>query len=186
MTDRFFIAMCAAGALVSQAPMPVVAQTDTDHRTVPRTSWGAPDLQGVWNNNVSTPMERPDEFADRALLSAEERAANTAQRQASRENRDSRQGRGTDADVRRAVLGAARPEFAPYGAQRPLVPRAGNRAQPHVTHSGSPDWKDSSLDTGGTATSGRQASAEAEPSCRPRGSELVGALYHARSAEDAR
>ena len=82
MTDRFFIAMCAAGALVSQAPMPVVAQTDTDHRTVPRTSWGAPDLQGVWNNNVSTPMERPDEFADRAFLSAEERTAYTAQRHA--------------------------------------------------------------------------------------------------------
>ena len=140
MTDRFFIAMCAAGALVSQAPMPVVAQTDTDHRTVPRTSWGAPDLQGVWNNNVSTPMERPDEFADRAFLSAEERAAYTAQRQASRENRDSRQGRGTDADVRRAynahwypVPGTALSRTSlildpPNGKIPPLTPAGQRRA----------------------------------------------------------
>ena len=173
MTDRFFIAMCAAGALVSQAPMPVVAQTDTDHRTVPRTSWGAPDLQGVWNNNVSTPMERPDEFADRAFLSAEERAAYTAQRQASRENRDSRQGRGTDADVRRA-----------YNAHWYPVPGTALSRTSLILDP--PNGKIPPLDTGGTTASGRQASAEAEPSCRPRGSELVGALYHARSAEDAR
>ena len=140
MTDRFFIVMCAAVALVSQAPMPVVAQTDTDHRTVPRTSWGAPDLQGVWNNNVSTPMERPDEFADRAFLSAEERAAYTAQRQASRENRDSREGRGTDADVRRAynahwypVPGTALSRTSlildpPTGKIPPLTPEGQRRA----------------------------------------------------------
>ena len=56
MTDRFFIVMCAAVALVSQAPMPVVAQTDTDNRTVPRTPWGDPDLQGIWNNATTTPL----------------------------------------------------------------------------------------------------------------------------------
>ena len=102
MTDRFFIAMCAAVALASQAPIPVVAQADTEHRTLPRTPWGDSDLQGVWNNNASTPLERPAEFAEQAFLSVEERAAYTARRQASREDRDSREARGTDADVRRA------------------------------------------------------------------------------------
>ena len=94
--------MCVAVALASQAPIPVVAQTDTEHWTLPRTPWGDSDLQGVWNNNARTPLERPEEFADQAFLSVEERAAYTARRQASREDRDSREARGTDADVRRA------------------------------------------------------------------------------------
>ncbi|HBN15508.1 MAG TPA: hypothetical protein DD407_10760, partial [Pseudohongiella sp.] len=38
----------------------------------PRTPDGHPDLQGVWANNSSTPLERPEIFGDRATLSAEE------------------------------------------------------------------------------------------------------------------
>lgn len=36
----------------------------------PRTPWGDPDLQGVWNtdNNFSVPLERPPEFADKEFL----------------------------------------------------------------------------------------------------------------------
>ena len=90
-------------AIVCLVPLPVagqeVAQAASD---IPRTAWGAPDLQGIWNNNVSTPLERPDEFAQKASLTPEELAAYTKLRQASRENRDSREDRGTDADVRRA------------------------------------------------------------------------------------
>ncbi|ALO45723.1 hypothetical protein [Pseudohongiella spirulinae] len=39
---------------------------------VPRTPEGQPDLQGVWANNSSTPLERPEFFGDRATLTAEE------------------------------------------------------------------------------------------------------------------
>ena len=39
---------------------------------IPRTPDGKPDLQGVWANNRATPMERPEELADKAELSAEE------------------------------------------------------------------------------------------------------------------
>ena len=28
----------------------------------PRTPWGDPDLQGMWVNNIATPLERPDAF----------------------------------------------------------------------------------------------------------------------------
>ena len=41
----------------------------------PRTPWGAPDLNGVWNYSVATPLERPDEFADKTHFSEEEAAA---------------------------------------------------------------------------------------------------------------
>ena len=37
-----------------------------------RTPWGDPDLQGLWTNSTTTPLERPERFADRARLSAEE------------------------------------------------------------------------------------------------------------------
>jgi hypothetical protein len=67
-----------------------------------RTPWGHPDLQGVWNNNISTPLERPDELAGKAVWTDEEQAEFTEERQAARENRDSREGAGTDADVGRA------------------------------------------------------------------------------------
>ena len=36
------------------------------------TSWGDPDLQGIWHSSGATPMERPDEFAGRETLSEEE------------------------------------------------------------------------------------------------------------------
>lgn len=42
---------------------------------IPRTPWGVPDLNGVWDFGVATPLERPDEFGDRTHLTAEEAAA---------------------------------------------------------------------------------------------------------------
>ncbi len=41
----------------------------------PRTPWGDPDLQGVWNHGTITPLERPVEYAGRERLTAEEVAA---------------------------------------------------------------------------------------------------------------
>ena len=42
--------------------------------TVPRTPEGQPDLQGVWANNVATPLERPAELAGKPTLSNTEMA----------------------------------------------------------------------------------------------------------------
>ena len=47
--------------------------------TNPRTPWGDPDLQGIWDYWTFTPLERPDEFAGRDRLTEEE-AALVAQR----------------------------------------------------------------------------------------------------------
>jgi hypothetical protein len=38
----------------------------------PKTQWGHPDLQGVWNFASNVPMERPEEFGDRQFLNEEE------------------------------------------------------------------------------------------------------------------
>ena len=39
---------------------------------VPRTPWGDPDLQGVWDYRTITPLQRPREFGDRAFYTDEE------------------------------------------------------------------------------------------------------------------
>ena len=39
---------------------------------VPKTQWGQPDLQGVWNFASNVPTERPEEFGDRQFLTQEE------------------------------------------------------------------------------------------------------------------
>ena len=43
--------------------------------TVPRLPNGQPDLQGTWENNSATPLDRPLELAGKPLLSEEEVAA---------------------------------------------------------------------------------------------------------------
>ena len=42
---------------------------------IPRTPWGDPDLQGVWDYRTITPMQRPAELGDREYYTDEEVAA---------------------------------------------------------------------------------------------------------------
>ena len=57
-------------------PWPIASQPATTQDdgvgTSPRTGWGDPDLQGVWNFTMNTPLERPAEFGERAELTEEE------------------------------------------------------------------------------------------------------------------
>ena len=46
-----------------------------ENYTTPRTEWGQPDLQGVWNFSSSVPMERPEHFGEREFLTEQEIAA---------------------------------------------------------------------------------------------------------------
>lgn len=55
-------------ALMLSAPL-ISAQDDY---VAPRTINGQPDLQGVWANNSTTPLQRPEFFADRATLTEDE------------------------------------------------------------------------------------------------------------------
>ncbi len=48
------------------------AATAQSSWTVPRLANGQPDLQGTWENNSATPLERPAELADKPLLSESE------------------------------------------------------------------------------------------------------------------
>jgi hypothetical protein len=52
----------------------------------PRTAWGDPDLQGVWNNSTITELERPPELSGKQLLGNDEAAA--VERRAARKRVD--------------------------------------------------------------------------------------------------
>ncbi len=52
---------CLLALTIALVPAVVSAQ--------PRTSWGDPDLQGIWSNATLTPLERPNEMKDKAFLS---------------------------------------------------------------------------------------------------------------------
>ena len=60
--------------LLLVAPITASAQSDSGSSEVPRTPWGAPDLQGVWDFRSLTPIERPDDLGDKEILTSEEAA----------------------------------------------------------------------------------------------------------------
>src|SRR5690242_18801590 len=59
--------------------------------TAPKTPWGDPDLQGIWNDATSTPLERPNGLAGKGVL-ADEEAAEFQQQLANNLSRDRRDG----------------------------------------------------------------------------------------------
>ena len=73
MSHRNLAAACTAITILALAPVGAAAQ-GAGAAEPPRTPWGAPDLQGVWDFRSITPMERPDDQADQEFLSAEEAA----------------------------------------------------------------------------------------------------------------
>ena len=75
------VAVVALAALVLALP-PAVAEAQ-DGSASPRTAWGDPDLQGIWNNATLTPFQRPEAQGDREFLTEEE-AASIEQRTADR------------------------------------------------------------------------------------------------------
>jgi len=72
MAKRVISVVAVTGALCLGATA-ASAQTHGDASgAVPRTPWGDPDLQGVWDYRTITPMQRPAEFGDRAYYTDEE------------------------------------------------------------------------------------------------------------------
>lgn len=63
MTSKCQILICLTIALAFAAAVPADAQWTpkrlaADSVELPRTLWGTPDFQGLWNNSTTTPLER--------------------------------------------------------------------------------------------------------------------------------
>ena len=70
MRVRCLVTVLAALVLVPLLAAPAVGQGEA-----PRTPWGAPDLQGVWDFRTITPLQRPEELGDQEFLTEEEAAS---------------------------------------------------------------------------------------------------------------
>jgi hypothetical protein len=109
-------------AVVSPAAVPVAGQTaakakTTAAKTAFRTSWGEPDLQGIWANRTVTPLERPKAFAGKEVLTDSE-VAQVEKRSFENTDRDRRGGR-AETDVARA--------YNDFWNERGTPPKATNR-----------------------------------------------------------
>ena len=117
MTRRPFMSGAAAGfaiGVVGLLAVPVAGQAPAKPATTqapakpaatrpftpPKTPWGDPDLQGIWNFATSTPLERPANLGYKAVLSEQE-AEQFEETLAFGLTRDRRDG-GNAADVARA------------------------------------------------------------------------------------
>jgi hypothetical protein len=72
--------LTVAGALIALSLAPVAAGQEPAAKgaagwVTPRTADGRPDLEGVWENNSATPLERPAQLAQKPRLSDQELAA---------------------------------------------------------------------------------------------------------------
>ena len=99
MQGRYLALM---GLLVAFATITIVGATTGSS---PRTPWGEPDLQGIWNDRFQAPLQRPAQYAGRELLTDEEVAALDKQRAAIPQRPRVRPGKGSEADVAGAYNG---------------------------------------------------------------------------------
>src|SRR5579872_3709623 len=98
------IAALAALAVVVVLTSPVAGQVraGAPSASAPsgtlRTSWGDPDLQGIWHEDLDTPLQRDPKYGNREFLTDDEVKAADARKSAS-VSRDRRQELGSEADV---------------------------------------------------------------------------------------
>ena len=71
MGYRLFTTLSVFVLIALIGVVPVMGQSST---SIPRTSWGDPDLGGAWTNATMTPLQRPADLADQEFLTNEELA----------------------------------------------------------------------------------------------------------------
>lgn len=73
------VAALSLSTVAGQSPQ--ARRGDAAGLTLPRTADGHPDLDGYWTNDTVTTLERPVEFGDKQVITAEEAAAYAKKRQ---------------------------------------------------------------------------------------------------------
>ena len=86
MSRRCFAVISITITVVALAPVFAAAQS-ANTTAPPRTPWGQPDLQGVWDFRTITSLERPSDLVGKQVLTDEE-AANYEALENRRQNRD--------------------------------------------------------------------------------------------------
>jgi hypothetical protein len=66
------VTLCGSALVAQRTPAGGVSKEAA--QAVPKTPWGHPDLQGVWDQTTGTPLERPAAYKGRKLLTDAEAA----------------------------------------------------------------------------------------------------------------
>jgi hypothetical protein len=95
MRERLPQAMGLAAVIAVAALVSVAGQG----QTAPKTSWGEPDLQGIWDTTpVQIPLQRPAKFKDQEFFT-EQQIAELDKTRAAMPGNETRSVRGTEQDV---------------------------------------------------------------------------------------
>ena len=119
-----------------------------------RTPWGAPDLQGIWNDTYEIPLQRPARYGNKEFFTDEERAELDKQRGGHREP-------GRPALRARQRAGRGR------GLRHEHLPVAQADGQAHVAHRRSAGRPHSAADPGGDQAQGGACASSSSPCFRP-------------------
>jgi hypothetical protein len=97
---RRFVGGAAVAAVAAFTIGPLTAQERSEAaggaaRDIPRTADGRPDLQGIFSYASATPLQRPPELKDKAVLTEAEAAEYVKQQLARREQADSARPQGS-------------------------------------------------------------------------------------------
>lgn len=87
MSNRILGKAIASSVALLMVPVLVAQTSSSPASEIPRTEYGHPDFQGTYTFRTITPLNRPAELADKAVLTAEE-AAEWEAYENQRQNRD--------------------------------------------------------------------------------------------------
>ena len=77
LSGAIITAAVAAAAISTVVATPITqafAQTPAASGAVPKTSWGEPDLQGIWTDEFDTALQRPAQLANQEFFTEAQRA----------------------------------------------------------------------------------------------------------------
>src|SRR5271166_2372999 len=102
--SRIMVAIAGTAAVISASTDRTSAQAPPSFTAAPapaaapKTAWGEPDLQGIWTDETTTPLQRPAKYANQEFFTAAERAELDRVRSEVL-SRERRAERGTERDV---------------------------------------------------------------------------------------
>jgi hypothetical protein len=126
---KIAIAATAVSAVISVSITRISAQAPAAPAL--KTSWGEPDLQGIWTDETATPLQRSPKYANQESFTEAQRAELDKAR-AAMLGRDKRVERGTELDV----AGAYNAQFASVkrtGARTSMIVDPANGRMPPMT-----------------------------------------------------
>ena len=71
--STIMVVVAAATAVVSMSIDRISAQGQAASAVAPKTSWGEPDLQGIWTDEFDTPFQRPAKYANQEFFTDAQR-----------------------------------------------------------------------------------------------------------------